>query len=211
MHERVQLCQDPQTEFTLLREYLGVSRINHILRVHGFTILPKSLVKLGTGHLRDSFQDLQKTFSNKPRSVLASEELGTRERGTLPAKHTSVHSLQPNQDAATAGLIPKQPLLARLDASIEAATAVYLDALDDSQKPTTTLYLQKAAQAADESWQQTVQGHIQQCQKLNRLAHRMTMTTPNPRLLHPVKSRRSAPQLQAQLSRWSDRTRLRRL
>ena len=39
MHERVQLCQDPQTEFALLRENLGVSRINHILRVHGNTIL----------------------------------------------------------------------------------------------------------------------------------------------------------------------------
>ena len=35
MHERVQLCQDPETEFALLRESFGVSRINHILRVHG--------------------------------------------------------------------------------------------------------------------------------------------------------------------------------
>ena len=35
MNERVQLCQDPQTEFALLRESLGVSRTNHILRVHG--------------------------------------------------------------------------------------------------------------------------------------------------------------------------------
>ena len=39
IHERVQLCQDPQTEFALLRESLGVSRINHILRLHGHTIL----------------------------------------------------------------------------------------------------------------------------------------------------------------------------
>ena len=38
-HERVQLCQDPQTEFALLRESLGVSRINHILLLHGHTIL----------------------------------------------------------------------------------------------------------------------------------------------------------------------------
>ena len=29
------VCQDPQTEFALLRESLGVSRINHILRAHG--------------------------------------------------------------------------------------------------------------------------------------------------------------------------------
>ena len=35
MHERVQHCQEPQTKFAFLRESLGVSRINHILRVHG--------------------------------------------------------------------------------------------------------------------------------------------------------------------------------
>ena len=34
MHER-----DPQTDFALLRDILGVSRINHILRVDGHTIL----------------------------------------------------------------------------------------------------------------------------------------------------------------------------
>ena len=38
MHGRVQLCQDPQTEFAL-RESLRVSRVNHTLRVHGHTIL----------------------------------------------------------------------------------------------------------------------------------------------------------------------------
>ena len=37
-HERVQLCQRPQTEVALLRESLGVSGINHILREHGHTI-----------------------------------------------------------------------------------------------------------------------------------------------------------------------------
>ena len=39
MHERVQLWQDPQIDFALLRERLGVSRVNHILRVHGHRIL----------------------------------------------------------------------------------------------------------------------------------------------------------------------------
>ena len=34
-HERVQLCQDPQTEFAFFLESLGDSRVNHILRVHG--------------------------------------------------------------------------------------------------------------------------------------------------------------------------------
>ena len=34
-HDRVQLCQNPQTEFTLIRESLGVGRVNHIFRVQG--------------------------------------------------------------------------------------------------------------------------------------------------------------------------------
>ena len=41
VHGPVQLCQDPQTEFALLRESLGVSRINHILHLHGHTVLQK--------------------------------------------------------------------------------------------------------------------------------------------------------------------------
>ena len=61
------------------------------------------------------------------------------------------------QGAATAGLLPKQPLLARLDTLIELVTAAFLDALDDTEKRTALLYLQTAAQAADDAWQQTVQ------------------------------------------------------
>ena len=39
MHERVQLCQHHEKDVALLREGLGVGRINHILRVHGHDIL----------------------------------------------------------------------------------------------------------------------------------------------------------------------------
>ena len=66
MHERVQLCQDPQTEFALLRESLGAIT-NHFLRVHGHTILQeqraadihdgvgqRSLEKLFPGFTEDS-------------------------------------------------------------------------------------------------------------------------------------------------------------
>ena len=63
------------------------------------------------------------------------------------------------QDAATAGLLPKQSLVTRLDAVIEAAVTACLVALDDVERATAKSYIQKAAQAADESWQQTVQGH----------------------------------------------------
>ena len=47
VRERVQLCQDPQTDFVLLRERLGICRINHILRVHGRSNEPlKSTTRL---------------------------------------------------------------------------------------------------------------------------------------------------------------------
>ena len=77
MHQRVQLCQDSQTESALLRESLGVSRINHIRRVHGHTLLSRErqaaeiFVEVGKGPMRDPFKDSQRTAWNKPRSVPA--------------------------------------------------------------------------------------------------------------------------------------------
>ena len=63
------------------------------------------------------------------------------------------------RDAVAAGLLPEQPLVARLAAVVEAATTTHLQALDDEDKASANLYIQKAAQAADEAWQQTAEGH----------------------------------------------------
>ena len=119
--------------------------------------------------------------------------------------------------AAAAGLLPEQPLLARLDASVEAASAAFLGALDDSENPTAQVYLQKAAQAADEAWQQRVQGHNGPTITNPTIPHveQTGFTSQHdddaePTLAPPRRGRLSAPQLQAQLSRLSDRTRLRR-
>ena len=171
MHERVQLCQDPQTEFALLRESLGVSRINHILRVHGHTMLQerqvaelfdevnqRSLERLFPGFTEDSLE--QATLSAGQSGIAykrARDVASPAHLGALTAARLRI--LDMIQDAATARLLPKQPFVARLAAIIEAATAAYLDALDGAEKPTAPLYLQNAPQAADESWQQTVQGH----------------------------------------------------
>ena len=69
MHERVQLCEDLQTELALSRESLGVSRINHIFKVHDHTIFTEeaaaktfdevgqgSVERLCTGFTEDSAQ-----------------------------------------------------------------------------------------------------------------------------------------------------------
>ena len=63
------------------------------------------------------------------------------------------------QDALVPCLLPKQPLETRLADVIETATTNYLQALDGKDQATANLYVQQAAQAVDEEWQQTVVGH----------------------------------------------------
>ena len=99
-------------------------------------------MKLGKGHWKDSFRDLHRTVWNQPRSAPANQVLGKRGRGTLPAQHGALIAAKPRildmiHDAATAGLIPKQPLLARLD------TNRFGHRLLSMKKLTARLYLQK--------------------------------------------------------------------
>ena len=63
------------------------------------------------------------------------------------------------QDAVTAGFLLQRSLEARLTQVIETATSTYLDTLDDGDRASAKLCVQKAVQAADEAWQQTVDGH----------------------------------------------------
>ena len=66
MHERVQLCQDPQTQFALLRQSLGVSRST---TSYGFTatqswrnkVPQRSTTKLGNGPSNGSSRVSQRT------------------------------------------------------------------------------------------------------------------------------------------------------
>ena len=117
------------------------------------------------------------------------------------------------QDAVFAGFLPEQSLETRLAAVIETVTSTYLSALDDEDKATAKLCVQKATQAADEAWQQTIGGW--QRPKRHKPDHRIPRTSQqcSGRRYGPLsgKSQLSAPQLQAQLSRSTDRTRLRRL
>ena len=140
MHERVQLCQDPQTECALLRESMGVSRINRILRVHGHTILQeqsaaavydeigqRSLERLFPGLTEDSMT--QATLSagqsgigyKRARDIAAPAHLGA-----LKAAKLRIHAMI--RDAVWAGLLPEHPLETRLAAVIETATSTYLSA-----------------------------------------------------------------------------------
>ena len=62
------------------------------------------------------------------------------------------------QDAVWAGLLPEQILEACLSEVIETATSTSLSSLDSDEQATAKLYVQKAAQAGNEAWQQTIGG-----------------------------------------------------
>ena len=88
-----------QTEFALLRESLGVSRVNYILRVHGHTILQEQRAaevhdEIGQRSLEQLFPGLTKY---KRPSAQASLELGSKERETSLLRHTWGLSSQPNR------------------------------------------------------------------------------------------------------------------
>ena len=121
------------------------------------------------------------------------------------------------REAVWAGLLPEQILEARLS-EVMAATSTYLSALDSDEQATAKLYVQKAAQAVDEAWQKTIRG-LQGPGVTNptiaSLEHPSSASqdedSEDMDFSAPRKSRLSAPQLQAQLSRLTDRTRHRRL
>ena len=102
MHERVQQCQDPQTGFAFLRERFGVSRINHILEVHGHTILQekeaaKIFDEVGQRSLERLFRGFTKDSSKQATLSASQSGIGTRGRRTSPAPHTLEHSVQPHR------------------------------------------------------------------------------------------------------------------
>ena len=126
MHERVPLCQDPQTESALLRESLGVSRTNHILRVHGHTILQEQRAaavyyEIGQRSLERLFPGL--TEDSMTQATLSAGQSGiafTSARDiAAPAHLGAPTAAQPRiqtmtRDAVRAGLLPKQILETRL-------------------------------------------------------------------------------------------------
>ena len=85
-------------------------------------------MKLDKGHLKYSFQDLQKTVRSKPSSVQACQELGVRDQKMLFAQRTfgAVIAARPMiRDTFRdfiAGLVATQPFVARPDELAETAS-----------------------------------------------------------------------------------------
>ena len=108
MHERVQFYKDPQTEFAFLRESLGVSRINHILRVHGHTILQEQRAaevcdEVGQRSLERLFpgftEDRKNASNTQPWPVGNRVQKSARHRGSsTPGNPHSSQAAHPSND-----------------------------------------------------------------------------------------------------------------
>ena len=226
MHERVQLCQDAQTEFALLRESLAVSRINHILKVHGRTILTEETFdEVGQGSLERLFQGFTQDGAQQATLSAVQSRTGCKRpayvarqahQGALIVARPRIRDMI--RDATMARLLSEQPLVARLDDLVDDASADFLDTLDDSETPTAHVYLKNAAQAAEEAWKQIVHGLSGSSIANATIAPTEQSDPPSQpeddgsdiTCVPARKGRLNAPQLQAQLFRLSDRTLLRR-
>ena len=191
MHERVQLCQDPQTEFALLRESLGAIRTNHILSVYGYTNLQeqraaeffdelgqRSLEMLFPGFMEDSM--VQATLNadqsgighKKARGIAAPAHLGA-----LIAARPRIRALI--QDAVLAGLLLQQRLETRLDAVIATATSTYTTKTEPRQS---CMFRKRPGQQRKRGSKQSgsIMGpasQTRQCQTSNIPAPPLKMTT----------------------------------
>ena len=135
----------------LLRESFGVSPTTvcecTATRSCRRNELLKSTKEVGRRSLERLFpQDSRRTAWCKPHLAEASLELDAKERETRRLRHTwSTHSSQTTmiQDAVTAGLLLQRPMKARLTQVIETATSTYLETLDDGDRATAKLYVQR--------------------------------------------------------------------
>ena len=201
---------------------LGISRINLIPRVHLHTFFkkkkPPKPLKLGRGHTKYSSLGVPRTVQRKRLSASVNQGIGYIKNQWIVAR-----------PAHLGALVAAKPRISRHDAKRSCSrTLARTTSLDGcvaaaslpSVAPLTTLRPHsQAVPARMQLKQQTRRGskqsrdtaaqqsRTQQFQMSNRRAapHSTRTTTPNPHLL-----RLSAPQLQAQLFRLSDRLRLQR-
>ena len=149
MHERERLCH-------LLRETQGDSRINHILRAHGHIIQREEeaakIFEVGTRSLERLFPGFTVHSSDQAALSAGESAVGYKRFVDVAVQHTLEPSFGAQQQPDSC---QNNFFLTRLDTSIGAASAAFFRALDDSESPTAQLYLQKAAHAADEAWQQS--------------------------------------------------------
>ena len=136
-HERVQLCQDPQTEFVF------PSRKSWCQPHQPRTASARPHDPAGTAGCRN----LRRGWTAISREARIGYK---RARDIVAVAHLG---------APTAAKPRLQVIIQDGVAAVtETAISTFLGAVDDGDKATTKLNVQKAAHTADESWQQTIGG-----------------------------------------------------
>jgi len=170
MHERVQFCQDAQTEFMLARQSLGVSRVNHIFRVHGHSLaLSRAVAQkfddIGEASLERLFPGITHEGHEQAALAVGQSGLGWRKilDVALPAHLAALLSSTPRiksmiEDASTACLASSDKLKARLVQWTDTAKSAFLNSLDELEKVRAEDCLIKVERAAETAWLRLVGG-----------------------------------------------------
>ena len=181
---------------------------------------PPNALKLGKGRSKDSFQELLTTVRNKPHSAPANQVLDTKEHGMLLVHHTWLLLIAAKRKilgmihgAATAGLLPELSWCVWI-LELRRPPPPSSSPLTTPEKPTARRYQQKAAQAAVDSRQQTIQGHsgttitnptVPEIEQRGAPPHRTT-TTPNPPSLPEKSTQRTTAPCAALPAIWQNPT-----
>ena len=204
------------------RESLGVSRINHILRVHVHTILQekraaeifdevgqRSLERLFPGFTEDRSEQAthsagqSATGYKRARDISAPAHLGAL-KAAKPHIQAMIH------DAVMAGLLPKHPLETRFavepppPATKPSMTKTELRPSSTFKKRPRWQMRRGSKQLTDTMGSRSKPDSVPSSASQDEDSDDMDFSAPR-------RSRLSAPQLQAQLSRLFDRTRQKRL
>ena len=225
MHERVQLCQSPQTEFVLARDSLGVGRVNHILRVHGHRLAEQDGVaakfdEVGRHSLERLFPGTTPEGSTQASLNDKAGGLGWRRALDIarPAHLGGLIAVRPRiramfESCGVAGLLDAARLETRLDSLIADAKAAYLQTLDEVDAVRAEEFFARAQNAAQESWDNLLNGVPGRGPPAPRvlLDDGERADDDNVARAGQQQPRLSSSHLQRELSMLSDRTKARRL
>ncbi len=234
IHERIAVCSDVQTEHVLSRQSLGVSRVNHILRVHGHLL-----------HERDSLKGFDEATRCAMDRLFAGLSDESHEQATLGAslgglgwRRASDTALAANLGALVtaapkiknmaaaavhAGLLAPGRVEAKLEDKTARAEAAFLASLDELERVKAEDFLSRAKAAAAAQWEQVLQGQGSVAGSAPRAD--ATFSNPDEHAAAPHNTtddggradpdssarRLSAPLVQKELSKLRDCTRLRAL
>ena len=170
MVRRIALCQDAQVELTLQRSCLGISKVNHLLRVSGTELAREenALLAYDNAQLHGLRRLVPGLTDNGAEQAMRAAGLGgvgllRAQRHAAAANLASLVLARPKvadlADACgLAGLLPAGDLVSELDRQIRAATDMVREQLRDEERASLDKLLCEASRRADEDWKSLCSG-----------------------------------------------------